>query len=333
MSTPRIRQASIAHRSVKAGQPDAAAASPDLFRQIVEHGGVPLIVFECRDRLSVVQFVNQAFIRRTGYTAADLGGSAWWALHAGEDNAGALAELRDGLGRARELQIQLRCRCRDGSWFWSRMHVSPLVDERGRVQRHVAVLLDSSAERAQLDALAHDAYHDALTGLPNRRMLADRFQRAAAHALRSTQQFALALIDLNGFKKVNDSLGHRAGDELLQVIGHNLAQTMRAEDTVARIGGDEFAVLIHSGQCYESLQAVESRIRAAVARPAMVHGHALRIGCSVGIGLYPTDGMDFETLVEQADRRMYASKARRPEGAATPAATVVPADARRASAA
>ena len=320
MRTPRISKASIVHRSVKAGQPDAISSSADLFRQIVQGSGVPLVVFECRDRLSVVQFVNQAFTRRTGYTAADLGGSAWWALHAGEENAGALAQLREGLGRAGELQIQLRCRCRDGSWFWSRMHVSPLFDERGRVQRHVAVLLDISAEHAQLDALAHDAYHDALTGLPNRRMLADRFQQAAAHARRSTQQLALALIDLNGFKKVNDTLGHRAGDELLQVIGHNLAQTMRAEDTVARIGGDEFAVLIHSGQCYESLQAVEARIRSAVARPAMVQGHALRIGCSVGIALYPTDGVEFDALVEQADKRMYERKAHRPESALKPVA-------------
>jgi diguanylate cyclase (GGDEF)-like protein len=77
---------------------------------------------------------------------------------------------------------------------------------------------------------------------------------------------------------------------------------------VARLGGDEFAVLIHSALHYESLQAVEARIRAAVARPAMIHGHALRIGCSVGIGLFPTDGVDFEALVEQADRRMYARK-------------------------
>lgn len=331
MRIPRIRLAPAPHRSARGDHPEALSSSPDLFRQIVEGSGVPLVVFECRDRLSVVQFVNQAFIRRTGYTAADLGGSSWWALHAGEENAGALAQLREAMGRAGELQIQLRCRCRDGSWFWSRMHVSPLYNERGKVQRHVAVLLDISAEHAQLDALAHDAYHDALTGLPNRRLLADRFQQAAAHARRSTQQLALALIDLNGFKKVNDTLGHRAGDELLQVIGHNLAQTMRAEDTVARIGGDEFAVLIHSGQCYESLQAVESRIRAAIGRPAMVQGHALRIGCSVGIALYPTDGTSFEALVEQADRRMYERKTGRPENA--PKAATPPPQPPRASAA
>jgi diguanylate cyclase (GGDEF)-like protein/PAS domain S-box-containing protein len=286
--------------------------SPGFFRQIVEGSGVPMIVFECRDRLSVVQFVNESFTRRTGYTAAALSGSNWWALHAGEKNAGALAQLREAMGSARELQIHLHCRCRDGSRFWSRMHVSPLFDERGVVQRHVAVMQDLSAEYEELDALERDAHHDVLTGLPNRRLLADRFHAATAQGRRSTRQLALALIDLDGFKQVNDTLGHRAGDEVLQLTAMNLVQTMRADDTVARLGGDEFAVLIHSALHYESLQAVEARIRAAVARPAMIHGHALRIGCSVGIGLFPTDGMDFEALVEQADRRMYA---RKPAGA------------------
>lgn len=269
-----------------------------------------MIVFECRDRLSIVQFVNRAFSRRTGYTAADLSGSSWWALHAGKDNESALAQMRDVMaGGGAELQIRLHCRCKDGSWFWGHMQLTPLLDERGKVQYYLAVMLDVSAEREQLDALARDAYHDTLTGLPNRRLLADRFRQAAAHARRSTRQLALALIDLDGFKKVNDTLGHRAGDELLQMVGRNLLRAMRTEDTVARLGGDEFAVLMHSSQCYESVPTVEARIGSVIAQPAIIQGQALRIACSIGISLYPADGSDFEALVEHADRRMYTRKA------------------------
>jgi len=268
-----------------------------------------MVVFECRDRLSVVQFVNRAFLRRTGYTAADLGGSNWWALHGGKANESALSQMRDAMAAGSELQVRLRCRCKDGSWFWGHMQLTPLLDDRGKLQHYVGVLLDITAERDQLDALARDAYHDALTDLPNRRLLAERFRQAAAHARRSTRELALALIDLNGFKKVNDTLGHPAGDEVLRIVARNLTQAMRAEDTVARLGGDEFAILIHS-QCYESVPAVEARIRAVIARPAVIQGQALRIGCSIGISLFPADGADFEALVEHADRRMYARKAR-----------------------
>jgi diguanylate cyclase (GGDEF)-like protein/PAS domain S-box-containing protein len=269
-----------------------------------------MIVFECRDRHAIVHFVNRAFSRRTGFAAQDLCGSNWWALHACRSNENSLSRLRDSMRCGRDLEIELRCRCKDGSWFWGHMQMTPLVDDRRTPQFHVGVLRDISAERDQLDALARDAYHDALTGLPNRRLLVDRFERAAAHTRRSAQQLALALIDLNGFKEVNDTLGHSAGDELLQLVGTSLAQAIRAEDTVARLGGDEFAVLIHSSQSYESVPAVAARIRAAIGRPGNIQGHQLRISCSIGIGLYPTDGVDFEALLEYADRRMYAQKRR-----------------------
>ena len=190
------------------------------------------------------------------------------------------------------------------------MQMTPLLDDRRTPQFHVGILRDISAERDQLEALASDAYHDALTGLPNRRLLVDRFEQAAAHTRRSAQQLTLAVIDLNGFKEVNDTLGHRAGDELLQLVGTGLSQAIRAEDTVARLGGDEFAVLIHSSQSYESVPAVEARIRAAVGRPANIQGRQLRVSCSIGVGLYPADGGDFEALLEYADRRMYAQKRR-----------------------
>jgi diguanylate cyclase (GGDEF)-like protein/PAS domain S-box-containing protein len=282
--------------------------TPTFFRRIVESGGVPMIIFERRDRYPVVQFVNRAFSQRTGYAADDLRGSRWWVAHAGRGNEQALSQLRDAMCSERDSQIQLRSHCKDGSWFWSDLHLTPLVDNGGTPQYYVGVLRDISVERAQQDALVHDAQHDALTGLPNRRLLAERFEHAAASLHRRAQRFALGLIDLDDFKQVNDTLGHAAGDELLQILGTRLPRAVRAGDTVARLGGDEFSILIQSPQSYGSVTAVEARIRAVVARPMTVQGHELSVSCSIGVGLYLVDGADFDSLLEHADRRMYAQK-------------------------
>jgi diguanylate cyclase (GGDEF)-like protein/PAS domain S-box-containing protein len=285
-----------------------AQFTPNFFRRIVEGSGVPMIIFERRDRYPVVQFVNRAFSRRTGYGADELRGSQWWLVHAGSGNEQALSQLRDAMRNERDSQVQLRTHCKDGSWFWSDLHLTPLGDAGAAPRYYIGVLRDISAERAQQDALTHEAQHDALTGLPNRRLLVERFEQAAASPNRRTHRFALGLIDLDDFKQVNDTLGHAAGDELLQIAAARLARATRGGDTVARLGGDEFAVLIQSPQSYGSVTAVESRVRTVIGRPMTIQGHELTVSCSIGVGLYLVDGADFESLLEHADRRMYAQK-------------------------
>jgi diguanylate cyclase (GGDEF)-like protein/PAS domain S-box-containing protein len=305
-----MAEAEYRNRTNRVAHPGDAQLAPAFFRRIVEGNGVPTIIFECRDRHPVVQYVNRAFSRRTGYAAGDLRGSNWWALHAGRGNENALSQLRDAMRVGRELQIQLRSRCRDGSWFWSDLHMTPLCEDGGTPQYYVGALRDISHERDQLDTLVHNAYHDVLTGLPNRRLLMERFEQGAALARRNTHRFALALVDLDDFKHINDTLGHRVGDELLQVLGARLARATRVEDTVARLGGDEFVVLVQSSHSDGSVAAVEARIRTAVGRPAMIQGRELSVSCSIGVGLCPMDSLEFEALLEHADRRMYAQKLR-----------------------
>ena len=288
---------------------DGAGLSPQLCRQIIEASAAPIIVFACGNRDPSIRFVNRAFSKRTGYAVDEIRHADWWALHEGRDNERALADLREAMRRGSELQIELRSHSKtDDSWFWSHLNMAPLIDEGGTQQYYVGVLRDISDERDQLDELAHNAFHDALTGLPNRRLLIDHFGQAVDHARRDGHEFALALVDLNDFKLVNDTFGHRAGDDLLRTVGTRLTRELRAEDTVARLGGDEFAVLIQPTHGDASEQAIDARLKSIIERPMMIQGHRLSASCSIGVSLCPMQGLQFESLLDQADRRMYAQK-------------------------
>jgi diguanylate cyclase (GGDEF)-like protein/PAS domain S-box-containing protein len=173
----------------------------------------------------------------------------------------------------------------------------------------VAGARDISERLRAEELLRHQANHDALTGLPNRNLLGDRIAQGIAHAQRDRRVLATVFLDLDNFKLVNDTLGHRAGDQLLRVIGDRLRQCVREGDTVARLGGDEFVVLLNGQPNRESVTHAVHRIVAAIGAPLTVEGHEIISSCSVGISLYPSDGVDGETLLKHADTAMYDAKA------------------------
>jgi len=156
--------------------------------------------------------------------------------------------------------------------------------------------------------LRHAATHDALTGLPNRVLLADRLQQAIARASRNGIRFAVLVVDLDRFKAINDSLGHIAGDELLQEVARRLSGMLRKEDTLARLGGDEFVLLIHEVSGPQDAEAVARKILTQVALPLQLAGLDVHVSPSVGISLCPDDGSDSETLLQHADAAMYHAK-------------------------
>jgi len=173
-----------------------------------------------------------------------------------------------------------------------------------------ALLQDEIAERRQAEARVHHmAYHDSLTGLPNRALLTDRLEQAILAAARSNTRLAVMFIDLDRFKTINDSLGHLAGDCLLQAVAARLCRAVRASDTVARLGGDEFVVLVPGVHARAECDAVGDKIIEALAEPVPADGHILHISPSIGICLYPDDGADVETLMRHADAAMYHAKA------------------------
>ena len=152
------------------------------------------------------------------------------------------------------------------------------------------------------------AYHDALTGLPRRLLLEDRLNQAAYHAERNHKTFACLFIDLDKFKPVNDTFGHRVGDELLKAVAHRLQDCIRKGDTVARLGGDEFVVVLNEIEQEEYAGAVSEKILDSIKQIFHIEGHELSISCSIGISIYPRDGKTPDTLLIHADKAMYQAK-------------------------
>src|SRR6266851_5879101 len=186
--------------------------------------------------------------------------------------------------------------------------VSPLHDSRGQVTGAVTVVRDVTLARAMALQLTHSALHDVLTGLPNRTLLNDRVNQAVALASRHQGKFAVLFLDLDGFKYINDSLGHPIGDKLLQSIGNRLVDCVRASDTISRQGGDEFVVLLSEMDKSDEAAAMARRMLEAVAETHFIGQHSLHITTSIGLSIYPDDGLDAETLIKNSDTAMYQAK-------------------------
>jgi diguanylate cyclase (GGDEF)-like protein/PAS domain S-box-containing protein len=186
--------------------------------------------------------------------------------------------------------------------------VAPIHDLEGKVAGAVIVFRDVSAARAMTAHIAHTAQHDFLTGLPNRMLLNDRVGQAIAAAQRHEKQVAVLFLDLDGFKHINDSLGHPTGDRLLQSIAWRLVECVRGADTVSRQGGDEFVVLLSELEQPEDAAHTAIRMLQVVAEAHSIDQHDLHVTTSIGVSVYPDDGLDAETLIKNADTAMYQAK-------------------------
>lgn len=229
-----------------------------------------------------------------------------------DDRAAALAATAACIkGHQESFSSEYRLRCKDGRWKW--------VLARGRVMRRSAdgkalrllgTISDIDARKASEEQIRHMAQHDSLTGLPNRALFADRLQQALSLVHRDHAHLALFFVDLDEFKAINDRFGHATGDLLLQEAARRMHECIRASDTVGRIGGDEFVVLLPSLSSVEDARHVAEKIRQALATPFEIGGHALRISASIGIACYPEHGDSESRLWSIADAAMYAAKAR-----------------------
>jgi diguanylate cyclase (GGDEF)-like protein/PAS domain S-box-containing protein len=201
---------------------------------------------------------------------------------------------------------ELRLRRRDGSAVWVLENMTMLSgSEEGVIQ---GTIIDITDRKTRQEEIEYQAYHDLVTGLPNRLLFRDRISMALAHARRSTRGVAIMFLDIDDFKMVNDTLGHTVGDRLLQAVALRLVGSVRAEDTVARMGGDEFTVLLSDVTDGRSAATVARKILDTIAKPVLVDGHELNVTTSLGIAIFPGDGFDAETLLKNADRAMYRAK-------------------------
>lgn len=271
-----------------------------------------MILFENRASDCVVRYVNSAFAHRTGHSTAKIGQIDWDGIHMDGGLERGLARIRAAIRERRQLKIPLRIQGQSGVTFSAALHVSPLADQSTGTPRYaVGVLRDQTSDIEYVSRLEREAHYDPLTGLPNRRLLAKGAAPAIAHAMRHNQRLGIALIDLDGFKLINDTLGHAAGDEVLCAVGARLARDVRPGDLIARIGGDEFVLLLHEANGFYSLASVIERVRHRIEQPIHLHGQSITISCSVGVAVCPENGTDLKTLLKHADRAMYRQKAHR----------------------
>jgi len=218
-------------------------------------------------------------------------------------------------GDADSLRIDTRLNRKDGTVVWVSGSFSIVREADGRPSFGIVMVQDDTERKAAEEALLrqseineHQALHDGLTGLPNRTLFRDRIEQGIAVARRDGSQLAVAMMDLDRFKDVNDSLGHHAGDALLVDLGKRLRNVLRCSDTVARLGGDEFGVLISKPRTDRDVAVVIEKVRAALEQPVIIDGLALPAEASIGIAMFPDHGQDVDTLLRHADVAMYSAK-------------------------
>ncbi|MGZ8271313.1 MAG: EAL domain-containing protein, partial [Methylophilus sp.] len=197
---------------------------------------------------------------------------------------------------------------RDGTEVSIKDSSSPIHNSEGELTGVVVVFHDVSTSKAVVVKMAHLAQHDFLTNLPNRVLLNDRISHAIGAAKRNNTQIALLFLDLDNFKYINDSLGHDIGDELLQQVTASLNASVRDSDTVSRTGGDEFVILLADSKNGEDAALTAKKIIELFTLPHILANHQLHVSTSIGISVYPTDGLDAETLIKNADTAMYIAK-------------------------
>lgn len=253
--------------------------------------------------------VNDAFSRITSYSREDVLGRNPRLLSSGRQDRAFYANLWGSLIEHGQWSGEIWNRRNNGEVYAVRQTISAVPDAQGITRQYVALFSDITRIKEQEQTLQHIANYDALTGLPNRILLADRLNQGMVQAQRYGRLLAVAFLDLDGFKAVNDEYGHAAGDQLLIAVAASMQQVLRESDTLARIGGDEFvAVLLDLADIQASVPLL-ARLLAAAAQPVPVGGQALRIAASAGITFYPqADAIDAEQLLRQADQAMYQAK-------------------------
>jgi diguanylate cyclase (GGDEF)-like protein/PAS domain S-box-containing protein len=224
------------------------------------------------------------------------------------DRANELAEILARVGAGERIQHYETVRLhKDGSILDVSVTISPIVDAAGEVVGVSTIARDITRQKRMQELLAHRALHDALTNLPNRVLLRDRIEGALARAERHGTGIAVFFLDLDRFKVLNDTHGHAAGDEILQVIADRLREAVRADDTVARFGGDEFVIVCHDVPNEERATTIAHRVAAAIAVPVSLHAQDLVLRASIGVVL-GRPGAVPDTLVQDADTAMYQAK-------------------------
>ena len=259
------------------------------------------------DADNIITDVNPAFTKITGYTREEVIGKNPKLLGSGHHDNSLFAAMWQSLKQEKAWCGELWNRRKSGEVYAGLLSIAAICDDDGKVKRHVGVFSDISHLKTHEAELRRVAHYDALTGIPNRVLLADRMKQAIAQTAREQGMMAVCYLDLDGFKPINDSMGHDAGDQMLVEVARRIENTIRGGDTVARLGGDEFVVLLRQGKGEECVATLK-RLLAAISRPITVKNQSHMLSASIGVSIYPLDDEDPDILLRHADQAMYMAK-------------------------
>jgi len=261
------------------------------------------------DSNNAIVRVNPAFTEITGYSFDEVLGENPHILSSGRNDDVFYQELWADLNEQGEWEGEIYNRRKNGSLYLQHLSIKVLHDTHGNVKNHIAMFSDITDEREQSIKLQHLSEHDMLTGLPNRRRLEREFKFALTSAKRHRNKIALLFFDLNNFKPINDNYGHMYGDEVLQEIATRMLSVVRDSDVVARIGGDEFVVLMTDVESGGAVQTLVTKLQKTIAEPIIAKGVSFNVSASCGVAEYPEHGDSLEVLLNISDSEMYKNKA------------------------
>jgi diguanylate cyclase (GGDEF)-like protein/PAS domain S-box-containing protein len=276
-----------------------------LAHRVLQSAGEAVVVTDHEHRLIDA---NQAFTAITGFTKSELLGTVHALCEPGLAPGGFADAIWAQVAQTGNWQGECTGRRKSGETFPKWLTVSAVPDESGALRNYVISFSDITRLKHAEERWHRLAFFDSLTHLPNRVLFKDRLQQAMAHARRDKEPLALLFIDLDEFKIVNDGLGHDAGDQLLAAAARRIQACVREADSIARLGGDEFTVIMHGSPGEADVLRVCEKIIRAINTPFEIGGHSVRVGASIGVARFPSDGDDPDTLIKNADAAMYAAK-------------------------
>lgn len=280
-----------------------------LAASVFEHSKQAILITDAEARMLSV---NQAFTRITGFSEQEAIGQNPRMLSSGTHDKAFYKAMWETVVNTGSWSGEIWNRRKDGDLYVEWLDICTVRNQAGRVINYIGLSHDITDRKAAEENIRHLAQHDLLTGLPNRTLFYDRFEQTLAAARRNQSRFALFFLDLNRFKDVNDTLGHRAGDELLKAVAARLTETMRATDTVCRLGGDEFVILTPEIETIGQAEVLSEKLIEKFSLPCAIQGSSILVSFSIGQALYPEHGESMDTLLEAADRAMYRDKQQAP---------------------
>ncbi len=308
IGAPRLEVQTMKPQSLPPGPVRRAGHSDESLRKFAWATEQSPDAIMITDAAGVIEYVNAAFEAMTGYARVEVLGRTPAVLRSGAQDAAFYRGLWATINGGRTFRGILVNRKRSGETYHEEKTIQPFVDRKGRITHFICAGRDVSKRVREVEKLTHAATHDGLTDLPSRNLFFDRLGQALRNAKRREEGFALAVVDLDRFKEINDRFGHLAGDALLRAVALRLQQSVRESDTVARLSGDEFALILAGAGERAVVSRLLDKVLSLTSVPVRFEHHALHVGLSIGVCIYPRDGRSGEELHKRADAAMYAAK-------------------------